>query len=446
MKAIACIVLIIGLLKFATDAPNLLKSIFASGGDLLKGMDLNPHGQLRRQAEPAIHAAGRIGSTIAGGIGGAAAGAARAHKNANSDFDSQENGSGRGRGLHRGLATLGGGLRGMVRGGAHGFQNASDSATPRNMYNQLMSGTSEGQAAAQQASQTYREGNSTNLFGRIRTRAGNAIVSFGSDHIVDPARQFGQSVTDPRTGEQAAQLFSQIKTNNTGAMTATGTDTYMENLKNARNEAKGKISNAASLGMSQTEMLSELGMSEASVRDRARELINDGFKIKGLEIDATTGNVIGDLDAKALKNFVDAIYESDKNDKLAETFSSMSNERKDIISQYNNDTIDNFQRNVSSLSEDSLSSVLKGMCESRGMTTTFDASDLTGTLNNLVREMKTMNDTSNIGSQGATLMKALDTMQSKMAAVNTDISARQALNAAQQAQNNSGDNSGGGNS
>ena len=36
MKAIACVVLMIGLLKFAQDAPDLLKRVFGFGGDLLK--------------------------------------------------------------------------------------------------------------------------------------------------------------------------------------------------------------------------------------------------------------------------------------------------------------------------------------------------------------------------------------------------------------------------
>ena len=72
MKGIACVILVIGLLNFAKEAPELFKSVFSFGGDLLKGLDLNPHGQIKRNltnAKDTVTAAGNglkgVGRTLA---------------------------------------------------------------------------------------------------------------------------------------------------------------------------------------------------------------------------------------------------------------------------------------------------------------------------------------------------------------------------------------------
>jgi len=89
MKAIACIVLIIGLLKFATDAPALFKTLFSFGEGLFSGVNFNPRGQMRGDLQAAagvvrgagnalatpFRNAGRHGKQAFGAVRGAAAGA-----------------------------------------------------------------------------------------------------------------------------------------------------------------------------------------------------------------------------------------------------------------------------------------------------------------------------------------------------------------------------------
>ena len=95
IKAIACVVLIIGLLNFAKEAPDLFKKLFSTDG-LFSGIDLNPHGQIKRNLQNAgstiktganfvkgvgngiaapFKGAATVGKAISGGIAGARAGA-----------------------------------------------------------------------------------------------------------------------------------------------------------------------------------------------------------------------------------------------------------------------------------------------------------------------------------------------------------------------------------
>ena len=418
MRAIAAIVLIIGLLKFAQEAPDLLKKIFNFGGDLLTGMDLNPRGQLKRQAEPAIHGAGRVGSAVAGGIGGAAAGAARARANANDDF--KANGGKEGahirRGIHRGLSTLGGGVRGMIRGGANGFRNSSDSLNPRDMYGQLMSGTKEGHAAAQRQSQSYREGGSTNLFKRALTKAGKRVTEFGTDHIIDPATGFARSVASNATSNEATKIFENIKANNANAMTVTGTNGDVEKLKAAKDSAIAKVREAQAAGSDINEIKKDL-----KIKDDNNEIktygdlvkkINDNFKTQKQELLGSKFN------------------DSDPNKR-------MSDDSVKLISQWNKDTIDNFKNNASLLSKNDLNTVLKAMTKEMNLQADLDSDgnikDLTSALNSVTNKLENMNKAGNaqeieqMRQTGAELMKHLDTLQGQMNNVNTNINNKQAL-------------------
>ena len=123
MRAIACAVLIIGLLKFCQDAPELFKTLFSAGGDMLKGMnpfgaakrDLQAAGKTLTQAKDAGKAVGhalgtpfRAGAAIGKGAAGAIAGA-KAGANANEDQNF--------------FNKLVGGARGLVAGGSAGVHN-----------------------------------------------------------------------------------------------------------------------------------------------------------------------------------------------------------------------------------------------------------------------------------------------------------------------------------
>ena len=116
MHAIACVILMIGLLKFAQDAPDLLKTLFSNGSSLLKGMNLNPKGQLKNDIAGAAKTAvgaGKLGAGIGKGAIGAYAGAKTGFKT----------GKGSETGLGGFLHGMAGGARGMVAGGSAGVHN-----------------------------------------------------------------------------------------------------------------------------------------------------------------------------------------------------------------------------------------------------------------------------------------------------------------------------------
>lgn len=116
MHAIACVILMIGLLKFAQDAPDLLKTLFSNGSSLLKGMNLNPKGQLKNDISGAAKTAagaGKLGAGIGKGAVGAYAGAKTGFKT----------GKGSKTGLGGFFHGMAGGARGMVAGGSAGVHN-----------------------------------------------------------------------------------------------------------------------------------------------------------------------------------------------------------------------------------------------------------------------------------------------------------------------------------
>ncbi|MCR5223801.1 MAG: hypothetical protein K6C11_01495 [Bacilli bacterium] len=124
MHAIACVILMIGLLKFAQDAPDLLKTLFSNGSSLLKGMNLNPKGQLKNDITGAAKTAvgaGKLGAGIGKGAAGAVAGFG---KGAVGAYAGAKNGFRTGKGSETGLGGffhgMAGGARGMVAGGSAG--------------------------------------------------------------------------------------------------------------------------------------------------------------------------------------------------------------------------------------------------------------------------------------------------------------------------------------
>ena len=159
MKAIAAIVLMVGMLKFAMDAPELLKKLFSFGGGLLDGLNLNPRGQLRgdlQSAGKAIQSGAnlvatpfRSAATIGKGAAGAVRGAISGAKAGGSTEDFA--------GVRRGIA---GGARGLVSGaraGANnqGFRGTMDAAENAGTYaGRISHSNSESYGNAQKAYHT----------------------------------------------------------------------------------------------------------------------------------------------------------------------------------------------------------------------------------------------------------------------------------------------------
>ena len=128
-KAIACIILMIGLLKFAQEAPDLFKKIFAAGGNLFAGIDLNPHGQIKRDltaAGKSVQAIGAGAKAIGNGVAAPFRAGAAIGKGAVGGVMGAKAGAQAGGFL--------GGARGLVAGaqaGAHnkGFKGTGQAAT-----------------------------------------------------------------------------------------------------------------------------------------------------------------------------------------------------------------------------------------------------------------------------------------------------------------------------
>ena len=399
MKAIACVVLMIGMLNFAQQAPELFKKLFSFGGDLLKGVNLNPKGQLKNDLKPAIGAVQKVGSTVAGGLGGFAAGAARGARNARADYEANGGTSKVGGGVHTAFASVGGGVRGLVRGSKNGFQNSSG-----NMHEQLMHGADQGNIAAQINSQNYRDGKSAHLIGRLYNRTTDGVVKFGTEHIKEPAVELMNNITGKTTSNEAAQMFAQTKANNTAAMTATGTDNAIKDLKDAKTSALSKVREAKAMGTDINELKNELHITDPAITD-----------YKGLE-DAIKSN-----------------FESQKKSTLDAKFGKMNDENKKIIAEYNKQSVDNFEKNISLLGQDDLKDLLKNIkvTDSSGAAFKADISSSTEvqkSLDKLVSILRESTTSSSLdGTNGGRLMMNMEALQTQLKSTNDTIENRKAL-------------------
>ncbi len=143
-KALATVCLILGLLKFAKDAPQLFKTIFASGGGLFAGLDWKP-GMKRRVSENeyAMKGLGGAVGLAAGGVGAAVMAGRKAYND-----NAPEGDVGTGKAW---AAALGSGIRGLghgaISGARNGFKNAPTEFSGKGIANAANAGVSAGQAA-----------------------------------------------------------------------------------------------------------------------------------------------------------------------------------------------------------------------------------------------------------------------------------------------------------
>lgn len=142
-KALATVCLILGLLKFAKDAPQLFKTIFASGGGLLAGLDLKP-GMKRKISENEYAMKGiSMGAGLAGGLGSLYTRGRRAYR----EVEVQGNNN-RGSALAYGIGSAIKGLpRALITGAKAGFKNTPTELSAKNLANSAGSGLSASQAS-----------------------------------------------------------------------------------------------------------------------------------------------------------------------------------------------------------------------------------------------------------------------------------------------------------
>ena len=391
MKAIACVVLMIGLLKFAQDAPDLLKRVFGFGGDLLKGMNLNPKGMLKNDMKSAAKTLAKPGSTAMGAIGGLTGGAVRGFQNGKKDYDDYKSGSKHpklGKFGHTLASTVGGGARGFVRGGVNGFKTAPDELSASSMYSSMSGGVATGQYGAQKSSSNYR-----NAQGKFFTRIGNSFGEFGgnvkdgfNEHVGAPVSNMYGQIVGNTTSNQAGQVFSQIKGNNSEAMSATGASKDIENIKTARDNAIQKIREAQAMG--------------------------------------TTIGGRNDYDdmIKQAKNQ----FNEQKAQLLNDKFGKMNDANKKIIAEWNKDSIKEFTDNLNTLGRDDLESLINGLNgklrDANGATINLDASNISDSLNQIVNTLNQSADYHNLSSTaGAQMLDNMDKLQTEMGKINTSI-------------------------
>ncbi|MDE6292204.1 MAG: hypothetical protein K2L98_00825, partial [Bacilli bacterium] len=143
-KALATVCLILGLLKFAKDAPQLFKTIFASGGGLFAGLDWKP-GMKRRISENEYAMKGM--STIAGGASGMLGAARMAYRDSYTKAAPEgDAGLGKARLFGWGAANRAM-LRGLVTGAKSGYKSTPSEFSGKGLLNSMQEGVSGAQAA-----------------------------------------------------------------------------------------------------------------------------------------------------------------------------------------------------------------------------------------------------------------------------------------------------------
>ena len=143
-QCIATVLLILGVLKFCQEAPDLFKQIFAAGGDLLQGVNLKP-GMKSRIEDNKLAMKGY--GALAAGTGGMRARAGNAfnkrydaYQKAHPTNSTLEKGL---YGAKAGLSALGEGLRGFGVGLKNGAKNNPTELSSKALKDTMLSGADE---------------------------------------------------------------------------------------------------------------------------------------------------------------------------------------------------------------------------------------------------------------------------------------------------------------
>lgn len=209
-KCIATVCLILGMLQFAKDAPDLFKTLFSNGGDFFSGLNFSP--KVRSHVESNPYAMKAIGAGV-GGVGGVVGAMGKRFK------ESYDAGGGKYTGtssvLKSGLAALTAAPRGLISGTKHGLKNSPTKLTRK--------GTMEGALGGLDAAQTSLD---NRAFMNTRNNIKNAIHDINDANsgksFKDVARQFihdqGDAVNDWSSEEhaKAQQKWENFKATLTG--------------------------------------------------------------------------------------------------------------------------------------------------------------------------------------------------------------------------------------
>lgn len=245
IKAIATVCLILGLLKFAKEAPGLLKTIFSSSTGLLAGLDWKP-GVKRRISENEYAMKGM--SAVGGAVGGAVGSFRMARRNylKNSDVQGDDPWASAAAIGH----GLGAGIRGVVSGAKTGVKNTPQEFNAKNMAGTFNSGATGGQAAYVKHENSKwvnftkakkdAQNNGTNVGSEVISQWWNNGPSNIAENIVDNVKAENALLTGQSVNSSAATATIDKATKYISDMLGwTKSDT--EAIKNAKSELEKKV-------------------------------------------------------------------------------------------------------------------------------------------------------------------------------------------------------------
>lgn len=205
-KAIATVCLILGLLKFAKDAPQLFKTIFASGGGLFAGLDWKP-GMKRRVSENEYAMKG-IGATT-GLVSGALGAGVMAYNKKRMSADT-EGSVGRGKAFAQSLGTVGrAATHGAFAGTRNGFKNAPTEFSGKAIANSMGQSVNAGQSAEIKADNNRKQyGGMAHPLHSIGTH----VTEFG-DNFVEGWHNVGSSLKGEKLSNAAVDTIKKATDN-----------------------------------------------------------------------------------------------------------------------------------------------------------------------------------------------------------------------------------------
>ncbi len=182
-QSLTNIILILGILKFAKDCPQLFKDIFSSNSGLFAGINFKPGVKKRIEENEYAMKAGAIG---VGAIGGGVASAYQSYKKRYADLNNRpENASANhsNLGIRSAAYALKDIPRGVISGGKGGYKNRTGKLSVQDAANATTRGSAAGVAAFNA---------NENLGSTIVERTKNRIAGRG-EVIVENVSDFGQA-------------------------------------------------------------------------------------------------------------------------------------------------------------------------------------------------------------------------------------------------------------
>lgn len=430
MKAIAAIVLIIGLLKFAQEAPELFKKLFSFGGGLLEGMDLNPRGKLRGDLSGAANTARGIG-TAAKGFGHAVStpfrGGAALGKGVAGAFQGAKAGGKEGGFL--------GGTRGLIAGARAGA------------HNQGFSGTLT--AAANAGAGVGRISNKNNTaYGKAQSAYNTTVGSimdvnkgaidkqkeakkaleaqhkadkakYISDHINQHEQEYIERAvnneTEARLAAEAAKAGMTVE-----AYKQSKGPEYIESIKNA------VMNDNAFMTKTKTDAAQDAAANRSTFAAQADAAFNPDFEAEKSKID----NKIAELQGNAFKEHMGTVQQA-----FTEFTRSKEDWGKYITDSYNANFESkmhdkNMDANIANDINDALRSVLGSGAGSIYAGNGANCSISDKDIDKLIRSIEKLNNTQNrtaaqdaaLKSQTVALSQIMDNMNAAAKKTNTNIS------------------------